>query len=141
MTPVKFVDPAVNYYVDDVEIAAHFYTEHFGFAETFRTPKQGKPDHVEIRLGSLTLGLASKEAGKREHGLPLGAGGFPRVELVLWTDNVDQAYAMLIAQGVSGISAPHTFLGSLRSAWVIDPDGNPIQIVMRVNQHEMHMIG
>lgn len=128
----QYVDPAVNYYVDDVETAVHFYVEHFGFVETFRTPKQGTPDHVEVKLGTLTLGLASKESGISVHGLPLGPSGYPRVELVLWTEDVDAAYADLISNGVPAVSAPHTFLGTLRSAWVMDPEGNPVEIVSRV---------
>ena len=68
---IRWSDPAINYYVDDVEIAVRFYTEHFGFVEAFRTPQQGKPDHVEVRLGPLILGLASKEAARTMHGLPL----------------------------------------------------------------------
>lgn len=132
---ITFTDPAINYYVEDVEIAVRFYTEHFGFVETFRTPKQGKPDHVEVRLGPLILGLASKEAGQSMHGLPLGPGGFPRAELVLWTENVDEAYAMLVEKGVPSVSAPHDFLSSLRAAWVMDPDGNPVEIVSRRTAH------
>ncbi len=130
MTP-KFVDPAINYYVEDVEIAVRFYTKHFGFVETLRTPKQGKPIHVEVRLGSLILGLASKEAGRTMHDLPLGPGGFPRAELAVWTENADEAYALLIEKGVPSVSAPHDFLSSLRAAWVMDPDGNPVEIVSR----------
>jgi lactoylglutathione lyase len=127
----RFSAPAINYYVDDVETAVRFYTEHFGFVETFRTPAQGKPDHVEVRLGPLILGLASKEAARTMHGLPLGPGGFPRAELVVWTENVDEAYALLIEQGVPSVSPPHDFLSSLRAAWVMDPDGNPVEIVSR----------
>ncbi|MGZ3599965.1 MAG: VOC family protein [Ktedonobacterales bacterium] len=138
---ITFRDPAINYYVEDVEVAVRFYTEHFGFAETFRTPKQGKPDHVELTLGPLTLGLASKEAGKRMHGLPLGPGGFPRAEVVVWTDNVDEAFAMLIEKGVPSVSAPHDFLSSLRAAWVIDPDGNPVEIVSRRVAHNESQTG
>ena len=52
---IKFGDPQVNYFVEDVETAVRFYAEHFEFVETFRTPKQGKPEHVEMKLGSLTL--------------------------------------------------------------------------------------
>jgi catechol 2,3-dioxygenase-like lactoylglutathione lyase family enzyme len=128
---IKFTDPAINYYVDDVEIAAHFYSEYFGFVETFRTPKHGKPIHVELKLGPLVLGLALKEAGRSMHGLPLGPGGSPRAELVVWTENVDEAYAMLLEKGVPSISAPHDFLSTLRAAWVMDPDGNPVEIVSR----------
>ena len=134
---IRFTDPAINYYVEDVEIAARFYTEHFGFVETFRTPQHGKPVHVEVKLSRLTLGLASKEAGRTMHGLRLGAGGSPRAELVVWTENVDEAYAMLMEKGVPSVSAPHDFLSSLRAAWVMDPDGNPVEIVSRrIAQHE-----
>lgn len=49
----------------------------------------------------------------------------------LWTTDVDQVYADLSATGVRTLSAPHDFAGSLRAAWVSDPDGNPVQIVMR----------
>lgn len=131
-----FTDPAINYYVDDVERAVRFYTEYFGFVGTFRTPEHGTPIHVEVRLGLFTLGLASKEAGQTMHGLSLGSGGFPRAELVVWTENVDEAYALLMEKEVPSVSAPHDFLSSLRAAWVMDPDGNPVEIVSRrVAQH------
>jgi hypothetical protein len=53
--------------------------------------------------------------------------------VVLWADDVDAAYADLVARGVPGISAPHTFLdGRLRAAWVMDPDGNPVEIVTQL---------
>lgn len=128
---VAFLNPAINYYVDDVQRSVAFYVDNFGFVETFRTPKVGEPDHVELRLGEFVLGLAAKRAGTEMHGLPLGPGGNPRVELVLWTDDVDRQYAALLEQGVAGLSAPHDFLGTLRSAWVIDPEGNPVQLVMK----------
>lgn len=126
-----FTDPQINYYVEDVEVAVRFYTQHFGFVETFRTPQQGKPDHVELKLGPLVLGLASREAGRAVHGLPLGAAGNPRAELVLWTDDVDAVYTSLVENGVPSVRPPHDFLSSLRSAWVLDPDGNPVEIVTR----------
>lgn len=132
---ITFTDPAINYYVDDVEIAVRFYSDNFGFVETFRTPKEGKPDHVEVRLGPLVLGLAAKEAGRAMHGLSLGPGGSPRAELVVWTENVDDAYAMLMEKGIPSVSAPHDFLSSLRAAWVMDPDGNPVEIVSRRGAH------
>jgi hypothetical protein len=54
------------------------------------------------------------------------------VEVVLWTEDVDQAYAELIAAGVPAMRAPHDFLGFLRAAWVMDPEGNPVEIVTRL---------
>ena len=71
----RFSDPAITYYVEDVELAVRFYVEHFGFVETFRTPKHGTPIHVELTLGHLILGFAAKEPAQTMHGLPLGSGG------------------------------------------------------------------
>jgi catechol 2,3-dioxygenase-like lactoylglutathione lyase family enzyme len=125
-----FERPQVNFYARDVEASARFYRDSFGFAETFRTPEHGPPEHVELRLGSLTLGLASHDALREVHGIALTPG--PRTaELVVWTDDVDRACADLAARGVAVLRPPHDFLGFLRSAWVADPDGGPVQIVMR----------
>jgi catechol 2,3-dioxygenase-like lactoylglutathione lyase family enzyme len=127
LTP-SFRDPQVNYYVRDVDASVRFYTELFGFNETFRTPETGTPEHVEVRLGGLVLGLASIEAARRVHGLDV-ASGPPRAEVVLWTDNVDQVFEELVSQGVTVLREPHDFLGRLRAAWIADPDGNPVEIV------------
>ena len=72
------------------------------------------------------------EAARAMHYLPLDPG-LPRGEIALWTDDVDAAYAALMAKGLQCISAPHDFLETppLRAAWVADPEGNHIQIVCR----------
>jgi catechol 2,3-dioxygenase-like lactoylglutathione lyase family enzyme len=125
-----FTAPQVNLYVQDVEVSARFYRESFGFTETFRTPEQGQPVHVELRLDEFTLGVAAIEALREEHGITTTLGP-PRAEVAVWTDDVDRAYQALTARNVRTLSAPHDFLGPLRAAWVADPDGNPVQIVMR----------
>lgn len=125
-----FESPQVNFYVRDVEVAARFYRESFGFTETFRTPEQGPPLHAELRLGEFTLGVATIDSLREVHGITADPGP-PRAEVVVWTDDVDRAYADLAARNVRTLSAPHDFAGSLRAAWVADPDGNPVQIVMR----------
>ena len=107
-----------------------FYRESFGFAEAFRTPQDGPPAHVELRLGEFTLGFASLDSLREVHGITARPGP-PRAEVVVWTDDVDRAYAALAARDVRTLSPPHDFLGTLRAAWVADPDGNPVQIVMR----------
>ena len=58
-----FTNPAINYYVDNVEVAMRFYIEHFGFVDTFRTPEQGKPVHVELTIGSFILGAGIEGSG------------------------------------------------------------------------------
>jgi catechol 2,3-dioxygenase-like lactoylglutathione lyase family enzyme len=125
-----FSSPSVNLYVRDVQTSAAFYRDHFGFAETFRTPAEGPPIHVELRLEGLVLGLASAAAARETHGLVAGDG--PSGDVTLWTDDVDAAHAALVAAGAPSLSAPHDFLdGALRAGWVADPDGNAVQVVQR----------
>ncbi len=125
-----FRAPQVNFYVEDIEAAAGFCRGLLGFTETFRTPRQGMPIHVELRLDGFTLGLATIESLRDVHGVTVGTGP-PRAEVVVWTDDVDAAFADLSGKGVRVLSPPHDFLASLRAAWIADPEGNPVQIVMR----------
>lgn len=125
-----FRAPQVNLYVTDIEASARFYRDLLGFTETFRTPHEGTPVHVELRLDGLILGLATIESLRDTHGVTAGTGP-PRAEVVLWTDDVDAAFASLSAKGVRVLSPPHDFLASLRATWIADPAGNPVQIVMR----------
>jgi catechol 2,3-dioxygenase-like lactoylglutathione lyase family enzyme len=106
-----------------------FY-ESLGFRETFRTPKEGLPVHVEVTLDEFTIGVALVDAAVADHGLRPELGGRP-VEIVLWTDDTDRDYRRLTAEGVRSLSPPHDFLADLRLAWVADPDGNPIQLAQR----------
>lgn len=125
-----FRDPQVNLYVKDVAASARFYGKLFGFVETFRTPETGPPDHVELRLGNFVLGFASISAAKKTHMFDVKEGP-ARGEIVLWTDNVDEAFEHLTEGGARILTPPHDFAGTLRAAWMMDPDGNNIQIVAR----------
>jgi uncharacterized glyoxalase superfamily protein PhnB len=125
-----FRDPQVNFYVADVEGMTRFYRDVLGFTETFRTPAEGVPVHVELRLGGLVVGMAGIDAARDMHGIDVG-GDRPRAEVVLWTDDVDAAYEEVVAAGAASLAPPHDFLGSVRAAWVADPEGNPVELVMR----------
>jgi predicted enzyme related to lactoylglutathione lyase len=129
-TAGQFREPMINIYSHDLARLAGFY-ERLGFRETFRTPKEGSPIHVEVGLDGFTMGIASVDAAAADHGLSPELGGRP-IEIVLWTDDVDGDHRRLTAGGVPTLSPPHDFLGGgLRAAWVADPDGNPIQLVQR----------
>jgi catechol 2,3-dioxygenase-like lactoylglutathione lyase family enzyme len=125
-----FSAPMINLDSRDLVRAAAFYSG-LGFVESFRTPASGEPVHIELTKDGFTLGIAAIEAARREHGLrPAGEGRW--IEIVLWTDNTDAAVHALIAKGAPLLSPAHDFLdGKLRSAWIADPDGNPIQLVQR----------
>jgi hypothetical protein len=104
-----------------------FYAS-LGFRETYRTPSEGTPAHVEVNLDGFTIGIASVEAAVAHHGLSPNLGGRP-IEIVLWTADTDRDYAQLTSHGAPSLSPPHDFVADLRAAWVADPDGNPIQLV------------
>ena len=128
-----FHAPMINLYSRDLAKARAFYAL-LGFEETFRTPAQGAPIHVELRLDGFTVGIATLEMAIRDHGLSPGGDG-RWIELVVWSDNTDEAVSRLTAAGAPLLSPPHDWLdGKLRLAWIADPDGNPIQIAQRKAQ-------
>ncbi len=130
-----FRDPSINILSYDVVRLATFY-ERLGFRQTFRTPKEGTPVHVEVTLDQFTIGISSVKAAIEDHGLHPNFGGRP-VSIILWTDDTDRDYSRLIAEGAPSLSPPHDFLSDLRAAWLADPDGNPINIVQhRKRSHE-----
>lgn len=126
-----FFTGQTNLYVADVERSVRFYRDGFGFQETFRTPKDGVPEHVEVRLDTFLLGFNSIRAAREVHGLSPGSGS-PQAELVIWTDDVDAAFADLVEKhDATVLVPPHDFGDSLRTGWIADPDGNPVGITMR----------
>jgi catechol 2,3-dioxygenase-like lactoylglutathione lyase family enzyme len=124
--------PQVNIYSQDVLRAVEFYRR-AGFRETFRTPREGTPIHVELELDGFKLGIASAASAATDHGLELHLDAPGRgMEITLWTEDVDAAFADLVDAGARALSAPHDWLGgTLRVAWVADPDDNPVELVER----------
>lgn len=114
----------------DLPRAAAFYAG-LGFTETFRTPAEGEPIHVDLELDGYKLGIASVDSSRDDHGLdPVPSG--QRAAVILWTDDTPAAYAKLTAAGIPGLQPPHRWLDRLLIAWVTDPDGNPVQIVQHL---------
>jgi lactoylglutathione lyase len=120
----------VNLYTRDIEAGLRFYRELLGFVETFRTPTEGVPEHVELRLNGFTVGLGTVEAARRVHGVE-ATPGTPAMALVVWTDDVDKAYEELVAAGVPAVQLPHDTGNNNRNALLRDPDGNLVEIVAK----------
>jgi lactoylglutathione lyase len=120
----------VNLYTRDIDAGIRFYRDLLGFVETFRTPTEGAPEHVELRLNGFTVGLGTVEAAKRVHGVDAEPGS-PAMVLVIWADDVDDAYAKLVDAGVPAIQPPHDTGNNNRNALMSDPDGNLVEIVAK----------
>jgi lactoylglutathione lyase len=63
------------------EAGLRCYRDLLGFTETFRTPAEGIPQHVELGLGGFTVGLGPVEAARKVHGVE-AAPGSPAMALV-----------------------------------------------------------
>jgi lactoylglutathione lyase len=120
----------VNLYTSDIGAGIRFYRDLLGFAETFRTPTEGIPEHVEFQLNGFKVGLGTVEAAKRVHDVD-AAPGSPAMVLVMWTDDVDRAYAELVDAGVPVVQPPHDTGNNNRNALLRDPDGNLVEIVAK----------
>jgi lactoylglutathione lyase len=126
-----FVTGLVNLYTRDIEAGLRFYRDLLGFAETFRTPAEGIPEHVELQLNGFTVGLGTVEAASRVHGVDAEPGR-PAMVLVIWTDDLDEAYAKLADAGTPVLQEPHNTGNNNRNALLRDPDGNLVEIVAKV---------
>lgn len=122
-----FTSPQAVLFCADVEATAAFYGR-LGFIETFRTPVDGPPRHVDVELDGWRLGLTGHDGTEADHGFATARAPH-RAALVLWCDDVAAAYDALLAAGATAMSGPHEFLGRLRIAWAADPEGHPIQVV------------
>lgn len=121
----------VNLYTADIEAGLRFYRDLLGFEETFRTPTEGVPEHVELTLDGFALGLGTVEAAKRVHGVD-ASPGTPAMVLVVWTDDVDAAFGRLDSAGVPVVLPPHDTGNGNRNSLLRDPDGNLVEIVAKV---------
>lgn len=126
-----FVSAFINLYTRDIEASLRFYRDLLGFAETFRTPRQGTPEHVEMKLNGFGLGLGTVEAAKRVHGVEAMPGS-PAMVLVVWTEDVDRAFERLKSAGTPIVQRPHNTGNNNRNALLRDPDGNLVEIVAKV---------
>lgn len=121
-----FLKSLVTIYSADIHNAAHFYGRTLGFAETYRFPQNGEPEHIEFQVGGAIIAISSP-AGLRSHGMPPATPGHP-FELGIKTDDVDAAVAELRAADVAILKEPSLSAAGNRYAYIADPDGNWISL-------------
>ena len=120
----------VNVFTEEIQDALDFYHGLLGLPESFRTPTQGVPEHVELKAGPFTLALSTTEAARRVHGVHVEAGS-PAMSLVFWVDDVDATFRAVTAAGAPAHTAPHDSGNDNRNAVVRGPDGTLVEFVAK----------
>lgn len=120
----------VNVFTHDIGSALAFYQDVLKLPETFRTPRDGDPEHVEMSAGGFVLALSTTEAAERVHGLAAEVGR-PAMSLVFWVEDVDEAFDAVTAAGAPVVTAPHDAGNNNRNAVVRDPDGTLVELVAK----------
>ena len=118
---VPFRDAFPIYHSQDVERLAHFYCDELGFERGYRFPEEGEVAFLVVSLGDLSIGL-TQTRNRDEVG---------RVDLWLYTDNVDREVERLRDGGGTVVSEPADQQWGERMATVADPDGNLLHIGSR----------
>jgi lactoylglutathione lyase len=126
-----FVSAFVNLYTRDIDAGLRFYRDLLGFEETFRTPREGTPEHVELRLKGFGLGLGTVDAARRVHGVEASPGS-PAMVVVVWAEDTDAAFERLTSHGARVVQPPHDTGNNNRNALLRDPDGNLVEIVAKI---------
>lgn len=118
----------VNLFAGEIESTAAFYRR-LGFTESYRTPPEGPPTHIEVRAGGLTIGISSQQIGNDEFGLDVSAGANSS-DVVFWVADIDDAYTTALEAGGAPVFAPAGHQGGrLRHAWLRDPSSHLVGLV------------
>lgn len=120
----------VNVFTHDIRTSLAFYQDVLGLPETFRTPTEGTPEHVEMSAGGFTLAISTAEAARRVHGLDAEVGR-AAMTLVFWVDDVDGTFDAVTTSGAPVVTAPHDTGNDNRNAVVRDPDGTLVELVAK----------
>jgi predicted enzyme related to lactoylglutathione lyase len=122
-----FTNALVSVYSSDMARAVNFYGKVLGLEETYRFPYDGgEPEHVEFRVGPMTVAVSSPK-GLESHGMPPPTPGHS-FEIGLRTDDVDALIQELREQGVTILREPFSSPAGNRTAYIADPDGTWISV-------------
>ena len=120
----------VNVFTRDIDAALGFYQGVLGLPETFRTPSEGTPEHVEMAAGGFVLAISTAEAARRVHGVEAEVGR-PAMSLVFWVDDVDATFDAVTSAGAPAVTPPHDSGNGNRNAVVRDPDGTLVELAAK----------
>ena len=116
-----FRDAFPIFHTPDIERLAAFYCDQLGFERGYRFPDEGDAAFLVVTLGDLSIGLTQTKE-------PDEVG---RVDLWLYTDDVDREVERLRENGATVVDEPADREWGERMATVTDPDGNFLHVGSR----------
>jgi lactoylglutathione lyase len=129
-----FRDPFPIFLTDDLAAITAFYRDLLGFKEAYRFPPSpvDEPEFLVLSMGSTQFGFG-RAGSVPLHGRLRSLETGNRVEVCVYTDDVDEAIEMLRRAGSPVLFEPADQPWGERAAYVADPDGNPVLIVARIS--------
>lgn len=115
--------------VEDLDRTLDFYCGVLGLRSGHRSGDYAQLDTGATRLAFYTRRAMAATLGMALIRPPLEAPGF---ELGFKVENVDAAYAELLAKGAPPVTAPTDRPWGQRTAYVRDPDGHLIELAQAV---------
>jgi lactoylglutathione lyase len=116
-------------HVDDVASATDLYVRAFGLTVRFAHPSG---EYTELETGPTVLALFSPPLDAQANGLSVTSAGRTSGNITLVYDDVPAAYARAVAAGAKPVHEPVTKPWGQVSSYVLDNDGNLIEIASAV---------
>jgi PhnB protein len=122
ITPYLIIDGAAE--------AIRFYEQAFGATEVMRLPMGDKIGHAEIRIGDSIVMLSDEWPDFGKLG-PKARGGATS-SLMIYTEDVDAAYARALAAGATEERPPEDQFWGDRMGSLVDPFGHSWSLATHV---------
>ena len=114
-------------YANEVQPMVDFYEE-LGFSISLRMPEEGEAGYVTMGRDEAELAIVDAEWPARQTSLEMGVD--PRFEMFIYVDDLEGTVEALRSRGAPVIQEPADQPWGERTAYVADPEGNPVSLAL-----------
>jgi lactoylglutathione lyase len=121
-------------YTSNIDTMSSFY-QRLGFTELYRFTMNGVTAFATLENGPAYLTLTDYNVLRQSTGLKnIGPSAQKQSDVTILVDNVDATVAAMKSYGAKVLMAPKTQPWGDRQAFILDPEGNLVQI----STHHLH---
>jgi lactoylglutathione lyase len=114
-------------YAHEVQPMVEFYEE-LGFSISFRLPEQGEAGYVTMVRDEAELAIVDAEWPEQQTSLAMGTE--PRFEMFIYVEDLEETVEALRSRGAPVLQEPTEQPWGERTAYVTDPEGNPVSLAL-----------